>query len=857
MADDKDQDPQEISNDDTSGENTAVAETGIDDLLMSDESDGEFKLGELDDVDAAETTDTEPFIELAPANEEPVVLETEEQQKTNQNEIVEQTGSSETLSPITASDADDTAVNDIINQYASKVESDALSLESQDDPAASNFSDEDFQDILGITNKVVSFPADPVGDDTGTIENSLTADNDLNSLVANLANAYDSAGGSQFNAGNTALATNIEMNPEKATDKLQTVTVGGIDYDADIDTLIAALSGDNRYLEQGQSERHLSNEELISRIENLWQDLGRSWDVIRQQPHLVEKIEELWKLLKNSDPLYETILPTFSSEFTNTDAKLSSDDNMLSALVEQNAEFEESTLDSESLHTPASIDTTLTEDEAAILNRILDRDTDASLIMDTSPQNSHSSLHETGTVELKGDLADSEELDILVNILGDNLDVEQYKNITQHQDKSNSGDDINGPGELESNILDTYTDSSGSDSASTENTGFQLDDDLRKILHDSDLAHIAESWDNKETPESPVEEYKVADTPPVAEVHKPEPTNRISPRKTTSPATSTIHSRAIEIEETDSGSKMLPMLLVASLAALVFIIWNLMGDDEKGTKLQQAQQMSAPAEQTSSFSSDSDTDSSESLASIMARFDEDPVEPVEPATSFQEQTFIPEETTTLVEENNVVSPVMEQVNEGDQVEITEQTFKEDNSQVTEQTFITNNSPVVDLTAPLAQLTQNTNQGLENLSTRVTRLEETISALKLAIDSLLDKSDRNFQANKQQVSELTIRLAKLEASQEQTAASMARIKQDKDGVTIFLTDPADIANLRNAQGQNVKELIHVIVKGDTLWAIAKRYINNPYRYPELALLSKIKDPDRIYPGNRVRIIVKAK
>ncbi len=52
----------------------------------------------------------------------------------------------------------------------------------------------------------------------------------------------------------------------------------------------------------------------------------------------------------------------------------------------------------------------------------------------------------------------------------------------------------------------------------------------------------------------------------------------------------------------------------------------------------------------------------------------------------------------------------------------------------------------------------------------------------------------------------------------------------------------------------KVIIHKIVKGDTLWAIAKRYVNNPYRYPELAKLSKIKNPNRIYPGNKVKIII---
>ena len=51
---------------------------------------------------------------------------------------------------------------------------------------------------------------------------------------------------------------------------------------------------------------------------------------------------------------------------------------------------------------------------------------------------------------------------------------------------------------------------------------------------------------------------------------------------------------------------------------------------------------------------------------------------------------------------------------------------------------------------------------------------------------------------------------------------------------------------------IREVIHTVVKGDTLWAIAKKYVNDPFLYPELARLSNIKNPHRIYPGNRVRI-----
>ncbi len=50
-----------------------------------------------------------------------------------------------------------------------------------------------------------------------------------------------------------------------------------------------------------------------------------------------------------------------------------------------------------------------------------------------------------------------------------------------------------------------------------------------------------------------------------------------------------------------------------------------------------------------------------------------------------------------------------------------------------------------------------------------------------------------------------------------------------------------------------EIVHIVVRGDTLWAIAERYIHDPFRYPELARLSHIRDPNLIYPGDRVHII----
>ncbi|HUT44299.1 MAG TPA: LysM domain-containing protein, partial [Desulfobacterales bacterium] len=52
-----------------------------------------------------------------------------------------------------------------------------------------------------------------------------------------------------------------------------------------------------------------------------------------------------------------------------------------------------------------------------------------------------------------------------------------------------------------------------------------------------------------------------------------------------------------------------------------------------------------------------------------------------------------------------------------------------------------------------------------------------------------------------------------------------------------------------------EIMHIVVEGDTLWDIAARYLGDPFRYPELAKLSRINDPDLIYPGDLIRITKK--
>ena len=81
------------------------------------------------------------------------------------------------------------------------------------------------------------------------------------------------------------------------------------------------------------------------------------------------------------------------------------------------------------------------------------------------------------------------------------------------------------------------------------------------------------------------------------------------------------------------------------------------------------------------------------------------------------------------------------------------------------------------------------------------------------------------------------------SEETQHALKAEIKETKQETTITIYE---------ATPRQEESIVHIVVKGDTLWAITKKYIHNPFRYPELAKLNKISNPHRIYPGNRVQI-----
>ncbi len=79
------------------------------------------------------------------------------------------------------------------------------------------------------------------------------------------------------------------------------------------------------------------------------------------------------------------------------------------------------------------------------------------------------------------------------------------------------------------------------------------------------------------------------------------------------------------------------------------------------------------------------------------------------------------------------------------------------------------------------------------------------------------------------------------------------QETKEKILMAVGNAAGIAGVEdNADGGD--PVFHEVVSGDTLWAIAQKTLGNGARYPEIFEANKpmLSDPDKIYPGQRLRI-----
>jgi nucleoid-associated protein YgaU len=77
-----------------------------------------------------------------------------------------------------------------------------------------------------------------------------------------------------------------------------------------------------------------------------------------------------------------------------------------------------------------------------------------------------------------------------------------------------------------------------------------------------------------------------------------------------------------------------------------------------------------------------------------------------------------------------------------------------------------------------------------------------------------------------------------------------------GVTNVVADGVVVPEA--AEEETIEVEYYTIEKGDTLWAIATKYYGNGAKYTKIVEdnLEVIKDADKIYPGQKIRIIIEA-
>jgi LysM repeat protein len=71
------------------------------------------------------------------------------------------------------------------------------------------------------------------------------------------------------------------------------------------------------------------------------------------------------------------------------------------------------------------------------------------------------------------------------------------------------------------------------------------------------------------------------------------------------------------------------------------------------------------------------------------------------------------------------------------------------------------------------------------------------------------------------------------------------------------DPAAPPKAAAAAAAEPEETYYVIEKGDSLWKIAAKFLGSGNRYPEIFEANRevILDPDKIFPGQKIRIPAK--
>ena len=121
-----------------------------------------------------------------------------------------------------------------------------------------------------------------------------------------------------------------------------------------------------------------------------------------------------------------------------------------------------------------------------------------------------------------------------------------------------------------------------------------------------------------------------------------------------------------------------------------------------------------------------------------------------------------------------------------------------------------------------------------------------------------------EALKQEVSDLGLKHDGLDISVDGDTVKVtgkAPTQAEKEKIILAVGNVAGVAKvdekLETPEPAAAKPVFHTVVKGDTLWKIAERTLGKGGRYPEIFEANRpmLSDPDKIYPGQVLRIPAK--
>ncbi|MCW8957004.1 MAG: LysM peptidoglycan-binding domain-containing protein [Gammaproteobacteria bacterium] len=654
--------------------------------------------------------------------------------------------------------------------------------------------------------------------------------------------------------------------------------------------LAEALSGDNSGDSTSDAALYSIDEEIKQatiHMEALWNKLASFWPAVKKNPEVVNKIERLWSYLKETENeslvLSYEIEKLISHSLPDTPAPTSAADK---------------TITPENSIETVSPPGTNTDTNAAEIDDLLAEILGESYRLGTKLEQQKTGNHDPATSSRTTYITGSQELDELVaSILGEGWEKEDRTAITEHFT----------PGNTQIESIEESQDTHKEQKIDNTDDDFDLDELVQSILTESETTSHVQPIESVEQPAadtsidvSDTEHAKIesAHIPVIAEITEPIPSSDFESKTANEKAASNVGPETDHMGEANSADESLDELI------------NQLLHQQSSTPVNEVPETQ---NEQSPIAGHADTpprhinESEELAVNIVGKSDES-------STNTAKSNTIENQTDAQPFSSITATPGITPVRSKPKTAFASPSQTAQDFETKSENFHHQGSKSRFALASLLLLAilivatgswkyfissdsiRITKPGTDKKTTKTPAMEETKSAF-IEPTPITRIPEHKATYSPEQEESVFIQKSVVTTDDDEYRA---RIEQNESDITIVINEPANeeptpsyneetpfynketventldntatpVKKAANKDTLNIKTsvkektepkissktrrkiIIHTVVKGDTLWAIAKRYVDNPYRYSELAKLSKLKNPNLIYPGNKVRII----